>query len=257
LRDTRDASFADGLTRTLHRVLARHGVRTLDELAAADVDALRRAGAPADGLERLRRQARALLEGAPVGRRPVELPVGTRREYYLRIEADPVDSGAPFLLAWASGPAGGGAPDPARVAVVADASERATAFAGLIADLESHGAADPVYVWGRATAVAFDALGDAAGTLPARLGDLEGRLVDLAPAVRRAAALPVWRYRFDEVAAFARGTPRPAPDEPEDALFVDFARLRAGDEVNRPRERLERAGAEAIISLHAIRRWLR
>jgi predicted RecB family nuclease len=257
LQEARDASFADGLTRTLHRVLARHGVRTLDDLAAADVEALRRSGAPADGLDRLRRQARALVEGVPVGHRPVELPRGVRREHYLRIDTDPIDGGAPFLIAWAGGRANAGTPAPATLAIVATDAERAAAFVRLAADLEAEsGADDPVYIWGRATSRAFDALGDAAAAPAARLGDLEGRLVDLSPWVRRAAALPVWRYRFDEVGAFVRGAPRPAPDEPEDALFVDFARLRAGNEPGPLRARLERAGRDGIVSLHAIRRWL-
>lgn len=257
LQGARDASFADGLTRTLHRVLARHGVRSLDDLVEADVDALRRAGAPVDGLERLRRQARALLEGVAVGRRPVELPAGRRREHYLRIEIDPVEGGAPFLLAWGAGSAPAGTPPETRVELVATDAERADAFARLAADLEEgSGADDPVYVWGSVTARALDALGDAAGIPAARLGDLEGRLVDLAPWVRRSAVLPVWRYRFHEVAAFVRRAPRPAPDEPEDALFVDAARLRAGHEPRALRARLEEAGREAVASLVAIRTWL-
>jgi hypothetical protein len=117
MREGRDASFVDGMTRTLHRVLARHGVRTLDDLASVDVEALRRAGAPADGLDRLRRQAQALLTGAPVGRRRVELPEAKQREHFLHLEIDPIASGAPFLLAWTGNAPGADATEPARLAV--------------------------------------------------------------------------------------------------------------------------------------------
>lgn len=256
LIEGRDASLAFGLTRTLHRVLRRHGVGSLDDLAHADVAALRRRGAPTDGLDRLQRQARALLEGRIIERRPVELPRGARREHYLRIESDPLDLGEPFLLAWGSGAPRGGSLAACDVDLTSTPAERARAFTRLLASLDGGAAGEPVYVYGGGTAQAFDRLGDAVQIDPGRLGDLEGRLVDLAPRVRRAGQLPVFLYRFDEVAAVAAGTPRPDPASPEDALFADFASLGEGDDPGPRRRKLEDAGRRSVEGLRAIRAWL-
>jgi hypothetical protein len=84
---------------------------------------------------------------------------------------------------------------------------------------------------------------------------LAGRFVDLAPWVRRAAVLPVFLYRFEEVAAVARNLPRPAPGRAEDALFVLHAGLAASDDPAAGTRRLEEAGREALTSLGAIRAW--
>jgi hypothetical protein len=90
---------------------------------------------------------------------------------------------------------------------------------------------------------------------PARTGDLAGRFVDLAPWVRRAMVLPVFLYRFDEVAAVARQLPRPSPGHAEDALFVLHAGLTASPEAEAVRVRLQDAGREALESMRAIRSW--
>ncbi len=249
---SRDASLAFGMTRTLRRALGRHGIRSLADLASADPAGLRPKGAPTDGLDRLRRQARALLEGRAQEPRAVELPRGRRAERYLRIETDPVDGGAPFLFAWGSGAAGGGALTLREVAVARDAAERRFVVSRLLAAVEDGG--EPVFTWGRSTARALDAVGDAAGLDPGRLGDLEGRLVDLAPAARRAGALPVFHYAFEEVAAVAQALPRPDPASPDDAAFVDFALWQGGDPA--AAGRLERAGLRALDGVRAIRAWL-
>jgi predicted RecB family nuclease len=252
----RDLSLVHGLTRTRHRVFRRHGIMTIEDLSRADRGALERAGAPTDGLDRLKRQALALIEGKPEGRRAVKLAAGTRREYYLRIEADPLDPGDPFLFAWGSGAAAGGELERSGAALGGGPAERERALRALLEALDAGDCREPIYHFGGATPRAFDAAGEALSLEPALLGGLEGRMVDLAPAVRRAAALPVHLYRFDEVAAVIRGEPCPPPDVPEDALFVEFAGSREADDPAPHRDRLMAAGAAAVQSLHAIRRWL-
>jgi hypothetical protein len=122
--------------------------------------------------------------------------------------------------------------------------------------LESPAARDePVYTFGPGTAGAFDALAEELQLDPARAGDLAGRFVDLAPWVRRAAVLPVFLYRFDEVASVARNLPRPSPGHAEDALFVLHAGLAGSPEPTAVRERLQEAGRDALASLRAIRAW--
>ena len=122
--------------------------------------------------------------------------------------------------------------------------------------LESPASRDePVYTFGAGTAGAFDALAEQLGLDPARAGDLAGRFVDLAPWVRRAAVLPVFLYRFDEVAAVARNLSRPSPGRAEDALFVLHAGLASAPDPEAVRAQLERAGRDALQSLHAIRAW--
>lgn len=243
LKAARDASFVHGLTRAMRSALARRGVATVDDLAACDPDALRRAGAPPDGLERLRRQAEALSRGTASGMRPISVPAGSAPDLFLRIEVDPLERREPFLFAW-------GTADRAEAAIALDDASRLAALARLASDLEGSPSA-PVFTFGVETARALGRLADRAAWPPARIGDLEGRVVNLAPLVRRRAALPVFHYRFEEVAAFVQGRPRPEPDAPEDALFVTLAAERED-----ARGALEDAGRRAVASLAAIRRWL-
>jgi predicted RecB family nuclease len=233
----------------------RHGIHTIEDLAHSDVAALIAADVPPDGLDRLRAQAAALLDGRVSTRRAVGLPRGVRRELYLRIETDPLDRGEPFSVSWGEAEAGG--PLVAtRVAIVSSDKARADALCQLIEVLESPAArGEPVYTYGSGTASAFDALAEGAGIEPGRTGDLAGRFVDLGPWVRRAAVLPVFRYRFDEVAAVARGLSRPSPGTADDALFVLHAGLAASPDPAEVRRRLEEAGRNALTSLHAIRAW--
>lgn len=256
LEQARDLSFVHGVTRARRRVLLRHGVATIDELARADVAALSAAGVPTDGLDRMRIQARTLLEGRALRHRPAGLPRGLKREFYLRIETDPLDRGEPFSIAWGEATPGG-ALGPARVAIVSTRDERADALRDLVDVLESPAARDePIYTFGAGTAGAFDALAGELEIDPARAGDLAGRFVDLAPWVRRAAVLPVFLYRFDEVAAVARNLSRPSPGQAEDALFVLHAGLAASQEPVETRRLLEEAGRDALETLRAIHTWL-
>jgi predicted RecB family nuclease len=248
-------SFVHGVTRARRRVLVRHGITTIDELAQADVEALAAAGVPADGLLRMRAQARTVLEGRVMHHRPAPLPHGLKREMYLRIETDPLDRGLPFSIAWAEA-APGGPLGATRVAIVSTPDDRAEGLRVLLDVLESPAAREePVYTFGSGTAAAFDALAEELALDPARAGDIAGRFVDLAPWVRRAAVLPVFLYRFDEVAAVARNLPRPSPGQAEDALFVLHAGLAASSDPAAVRARLDEAGRDALVSLRAIRAW--
>jgi len=251
----RDLSFVHGMTRARRRVLVRHAVTSIDELAGADVAALAAAGVPSDGLLRMQVQARALLEGRVLRHSAAGLPRGLKRELYLRIETDPLDRGHPFSIAWAE-TATLGALRASRVELASTGDERARAFSELVAVLESPASRDePVYTFGSSTAAAFDALAEEVELDPARAGDVAGRFVDLAPWVRRAAVLPVFLYRFDEVAAVARSLPRPSPGQADDALFVLHAGLAAASDPDAVRELLVEAGRDALVSLHAIRGW--
>lgn len=255
LEEARDLSFVHGITRARRRVLIRHGIATIDDLAHADVDALVAAGVPSQGLGAMRTQARTLLDGHVLRHRRAGLPRGVKRELYLRIETDPLDRGEPFSIAWGEAPAQGTI-DAARVAIVSTREERIAALSEVVDVFDSSAVRDePVYTFGSGTARAFDALAEDAGLAPARAGDLAGRFVDLAPWVRRAAVLPVFLYRFDEVAAVARNLPRPSPGQAGDVLFVLHAGMTASEDPGAVRLRLEEAGRDALASLCAIRAW--
>jgi predicted RecB family nuclease len=256
LEEARDLSFIHGITRSRRRALARHGVTTIDDLAGSDVERLALQGVPLDGLPRMQAQATALIDGRIIRRGTARLPRGVARELYLRMETDPLDGGAPFSIAWGETASGGTLGEP-RVAIVSDADERAAALREMLEHFESPAARGaPVFTYGSGTAVAFDALAEGQRIDPARIGDLSGRIVDLAPWVRRAAVLPVFYYGFDEVAAVVQGWPRPSTDQSEDALFVLHAGMTAADDPDRVREGLQAAGRKALASLHAIRVWL-
>jgi predicted RecB family nuclease len=257
LESSRDLSFVYGLTRSRHRVLRRHGVATIDDLASADVSLLVAEDVPSEGLERAQVQARALLEGRVLRPRAVPIPRGARRELYLRIEVDPLDRGEPFMLGWAEGPVGGGAIDAARVVIASSPAERADGLEAFVEIVEAPSVREePIFVFGGGTARAFDALAETCGLEPARAGDLAGRFVDLAPWVRRAGVLPVFSYAFDEVAAVARASPRPSPGAAADALFVLHAGLAAADDPAGVRAVLEAEGRDSLESLRAIRAWI-
>ena len=183
------------------------------------------------------------MRGAVSGLRAIRVPEGAAPDLFLRIEVDPLERREPFLFAW-------GRSARAEAAVALDSAMRLDALARLAVVLEGSPSA-PIFTFGLETGRALGRLADRAAWLPARIGDLEGRLVNLAPLVRRRGALPVFHYRFDEVAAFVEGRPRPEPDAPEDALFVALA---AGRE--EATETLVTAGRRSIASLAAIRRWL-
>ena len=239
-------SFVHGVTRARRRVFLRHGITTIDDLAAIDVAALTAAGVPSDGLDRMRLQAKALLAGRAFA---VRSPWSSARRQARAVPAHrdrPLDHGEPFLVVLGEA-APGGTIDAARVAIVSTPGERADALRELVDVLESPAAREePIYTYGPATARAFDDLAEDAQLDPSRAGDMAGRFVDLAPWVRRAAVLPVFLYRFDEVAAVARMLPRPAPGRPGDALFVLHAGLAASQDPEAVRRRLEEAGREAL-----------
>jgi predicted RecB family nuclease len=256
LEQVRDLSFVHGVTRARRRVLLRNGVTTIDDLARADSSALAAVGVPSEGLDRMRSQARALLDGRAQRHGSPALPRGVKREFYLRIETDPLDRGEPFSIAWGEA-APRGPIELQRVAIVSTREERGVALCELMDAAESAaGRHEPIYTFGSGTAVAFEALSDGLTIEPARSGDLAGRFVDLAPWVRRAAVLPVFLYRFDEVAAVARNLPRPSPGHAEDALFVLHAGRSASSDPADVLSRMEEAGRDALQSLCAIRHWL-
>ncbi len=246
-----DLSFVHGMTRARRRAYAKAGILTLHDLASANESDLRASGFPTEGLARLRAQAVALLERRAVGRRPVDLPRGRRREHFLRIETNPLERSDPFALAWGSSAAGGPL-DRTEVALVSSEEERAAAFSRLVADLEAASSPeDPIFVHGAATEPSFARLGASSGLSPARLGELQGRLLDLAPWVRRAATLPILRYRFDELAAFLRGRPIPPAEASDDARFAAH--------VSGSKERIARIVEdlrEDLESLALVRDWL-
>jgi predicted RecB family nuclease len=256
LERARDLSFVHGMTRARRRVLMRHGVSTIDDLAVADTAALVALGVPTEGLDRMRDQARTLLAGRESSRGPARMPRGAGRERFLRIEIDPIERGEPFLIAFGEGRIGA-AIDTERIAVMSTVEERRAALTGLLEVLqEPTSRAEPIFTFGAGTASAFEALTEACAIDPARAGDVAGRFVDLAPWVRRAAVLPVLAYRFDEVAAVARRLPRPGALDRDDALFVLHAGLAGARDPETVRARLQDAGHDALVSLQAIRRWI-
>jgi len=261
LQKRQDASFTYGLTRTGARVLRRYGIESVQDLAAADPERLRRAGAPTDGMERARRQAEVLIDGRVRKLSPVELPGDGGETLFLHLECDPLDLGSPFLFCSGIESPGSAAPDRVDAVLARNSDEASAAFLGLL-DLLRHGyhSGTPIYHYGRMTCRAFDFMGEMLRLDPALLGDLEGRMVDLAPLVRRAAVLPVHFYDFDEVSALAMNLPRPDPASPDPALFLHYHNLlmagsgEGGDTLG---EELLACGRRSILKLSAIRRWLR
>ncbi|MCU0230561.1 MAG: TM0106 family RecB-like putative nuclease [Acidobacteria bacterium] len=201
-----DLSLVDGMTRTRHRVLVRHGIDS--------------------GLDLMVRQAAALLEGRVELTRPFEWPASPAGSLLLHLERDPLDGDAVALAAWMECD-GRGAPGQASVRVLSGAEARTEAARELMAWLEP--VPRPLFHFGGATAGAFEALAESAGIDPLRQAGLAAQLCDLAAVLRRAASfLPVWRYELEQVDAALAGRPLPGPDELDEPAFLYAAFLRDG-----------------------------
>lgn len=230
LVDGRDLSLVDGMTRTRQRVLRRHGVCRVEELAALDPAAWRNSGRPPLGLDLLTRQARALASGGVELARPLEWPAAPEGALLLALERDPLEGNQVALAAWAETDATGRALAP-EVRALFDATDRAGALGELSAWLGRR--AEPIVHFGGGAARALEALADAAG-LDARAQDrLTSRLLDLADVLRRGTAfLPVWRYELEQIDAALAGSPLPRPDRELDResvpAFVLLSHLAAG-----------------------------
>lgn len=252
LQGRRDLSFTYGLTRTRADVFRRHGIESVDDLAQADREKLKRAGAPTDGLERIRGQAQALLSGRVERRGIPDLPEDSRGGFHLHLEADPLDLGAPFLFC-----CGGIGEDRDGVRLARNDEERSVAFLEIVDRIEKSVPADsPVFHYGSMTLRGLDFMGERLRLEPGRLGKLEGRLVDLAPPVRRSAVLPVHFYSFEEVAAVALNEPRPDPAAGQPAPFLAFNTLLYGGGDEGIAGRLTEYGRECLRRLDGIRAWL-
>jgi predicted RecB family nuclease len=248
-----DLSLVDGMTRTRHRVLSRHGVDSVRALAALDPAAWRAAGRPPLGLDLLTRQAAALLTGRIELSRPLDLPALPAGALLLHLERDPLAADEVVLAAWAGYDARGGA-GPATVRVLLTGEERAAAadeLAALVARSPR-----PLFHFGGAVAGALDALGEAAGIDPARQAALAAHLCDLAAVLRRAASfLPVWRYELGQVDAALDGRPLPGPDDADEPAFLRAAFLRDG--VPGPwRDELAGLAEQRLARLARVAAWM-
>jgi len=221
-----DLSLVDGMTRTRHRVLTRHGVDSVRALASLDPAAWRAAGRAPLGLDLLTRQAAALRDGRVTLTRPLDLPALPAGALLLHLERDPLAADEVVLAAWAECDARGAA-RPSAVRVLLTAEERAAAadeLAALVARTPR-----PLFHFGGAVAGAFDALGEAAGIDPVRQAALALHLCDLAAVLRRAASfLPVWRCELEQVDAALAGKPLPGPDDADEPAYLHAAFLRDG-----------------------------
>lgn len=248
-----DLSLVDGMTRTRHRVLRRHGVATVRALAALDPAAWRTAGRPPLGLDLLTRQAAALAGGGVASAGTLDLPALPAGAVLVHLERDPLAADEVVLAAWAGCDARGAA-GPATVRVLLTAAERAAAARELAALLER--TPRPVLHFGTAVAHAFDALGEAAGTDPQRQAALAAHLVDVVAVLRRAAAfLPVHRYELEQVDAALAGEPLPGPDAADEPAFLYAAFLRDGVPGPWP-EALAELGAQRLARLARVAAWM-
>lgn len=225
-------------------------------------------GAPTDGLRSLQCQARAYASGRVISSRrrqtearatvasragarsrtarevlrtDVDPSLGDEGEHYLVCLWNPLDGGRPGLLGWASrlvpegsqthrdeSDASSRIPAFDRCEILILASDRAgelAAAARLEEWVETTGG--PIYHFGGSVPRFLDWLA-VRSIDPTSLGRIEGRLVNLAPLVRRGAYLPVRRYRFEEVAAVVQGVALPVITEAEDSAFVWLQSLRLG-----------------------------
>jgi len=256
LVDGGDLSLVDGMTRTRHRVLRRHGVRTVGDLATLDPAAWRRGDRPPLGLDLLTRQARALAAGRVELARPLEWPARPEGALLLWLERDPLNENKVVLAAWTESGAGGAAARP-EVRPLLDDDHRTRTLGELAERVRRN--PSPLVHFGAGTARALETLADAA-QLDARGQDLlASRLLDLGDVLRRGAAfLPVWRYELEQVDAALAGRALPRPDREttgEDApAFVLVSHLAAGTP-GPWREKLEAFGARRIERLARVFSW--
>ncbi|RMG44943.1 MAG: TM0106 family RecB-like putative nuclease [Acidobacteria bacterium] len=244
-----DLSLVDGMTPTRRRVLRRHGVATVADLAAVDPREWREAGRPPLGLEALVRQARALLSGRIRLGRPFDLPSPSPADRLIWAERDPLARERAVLVAWRE------ASGREAVHVLGVAEAAAAAARDLFAWAES--SRGTLFHFGAETAAALEALAEERGVAPALQVALEARRVDLRARLRRACAyLPVRRYDLEEVDAALAGRPLPGPGERVPPAFVAVS----ADPNGRSARDAARAVAIARRRLEALARvlaWMR
>ncbi len=271
-----DLSLVDGMTPTRRRVLAREGITRIEELAAVQPAAWRRAGHPPMSLDQLVPQAHALLEGKIIApQRPFEIPDGSNEALLVHAERDPLARGAVSLLA-CSDPGG------TRVDILLDDASRRRAMQALLARVRQ--GTGPVLHFGGAVARTLGLLGEAAEISPRDQALLDARLWNLLLTLRRSLAyLPVRGYTLDEVIraivldtpartfqASSRNLTAIAPPDTvpgpahhladnappgTEALFVILERLRA-EPAGPARAQVEAEGRRRLAQLAQLLSWI-
>ena len=242
-----DLSLVPGMTPARRRALRRAGVESVTQLARAGPESIEaRSGLEGPSLRLLIRRAQALASGEPVTIArlhpppgPPELlvtafenPSGDGHTVLLTISFTDPREGAKTASLWAEDPAG----------------EKATYEKALVAFARKPDA--PVYHHGPSVPALLARMEARHGAGDRGLAVLD-RLIDVAPWVRRTAALPVNAYTLD---ATAKATGYAGPDLEGDIL-LDLFRLEEGD--TGARERLAAsAGAEREALRHLLG-WLR
>jgi predicted RecB family nuclease len=242
-----DLSRLPGMTPSRRRALRRAGIETVAALAAGRADAIaKRSGLERCTLTPLIRQAVAMATDRAVPLSAPPRPEGPPELLVTALE-NPRHPGHTLLLTVSfTDPAEG--PKTAVLLAATPTDEKAlyekmlTAF-GRKPSL-------PVYHYGGAATTQIARLEARHGAGGAGLRALD-RMIDLAPLVRRTAALPLTRYTLGEVAR-ATGQRGPAPEE---EAFLDAWKLLDGEAEARVRL-VAAAEAERDALMHLLA-WLR
>jgi len=242
-----DLSLVPGMTPARRRALRRADVTDIPRLARAKAERLEGASSlEAPTLRLLIRQARSLAEARPVpiARSPappgppdllvtaLEHPGGDGHTLLLTISFTDPREGPRTAFLWAENPA----------------DEKALYEKALRAFARKPAA--PVYHYGPAVPAQIARMEARHGADDRGLALLD-RLIDVAPWVKRTAALPVHAYALAE-AARATGHDRP---DPEGEILPDVLGLEAGDLA--ARERLLGAADAEREALRHLLQWLR
>ena len=242
-----DLSLLPGMTPARRRALARAAITTAAGLAEAGADrAAARSGLERRSLAPLVRQAEASAGGSPRPLAPGPRPGGPPELVVTAIE-NPENAGHTMLLtiSLSDGKQGD------RTAVLwaaAPADEKALFEKALVAFARRPHA--PVFHFGRGAARQLARMESRYGSGSAGLHALH-RMTDLAPLVRRAAALPVRRYGLAETAG-ATGYAGALP--PEEMLPIVW---RAAEGEGEAREALLSAAAAERQAIQHLLGWLR
>ncbi|MDP3939981.1 MAG: TM0106 family RecB-like putative nuclease [Deltaproteobacteria bacterium] len=242
-----DLSLLPGMTRSRRGALARSGFETVSTLAAARPErAATRSGLERRSLLPLIRQAQAAAKRAILPLSPGPRPEGPP-ELLVTAHENPENAGHTVLLTISLSDIKQGN----RTALIwaADPSDEKALYEKALRAFSRRPHA-PVYHHGRSAVWQLARLESRYGSGSAGLQALH-RMTDVAPLVRRAAALPVQRYTLAEA---ARATGYAGELPPEEILPLTW-RAAGGDE--EAREGLLAAAASEREALQHLIGWLR
>lgn len=247
-----DLSLVFGLHRTHKELLRSRGVTDIRGVAEMDVRALSRTrGLNEAGLTRLKRQAGVMLSGKPVVLEKPALPLSSC-EVYFDMESDPF-SETEYLFGLLICRGGG---ETLEYHMARTPDEEHKAFLGFMARMKRLMQEEPglvVYHYHHYEPTHVEKLVEQYGG-EEMLKDLQDRMVDLLPVIRKSVVLPVTSYSLKDVARFLGFNWRGEDASASQSVVWYNAYQNDGDPLWL--ERIVEYNQDDLLATRVVKKWL-